>query len=541
MLTKNCFEERQKSFLDFSELSKEFITNENTETKLKKRKSKIFLIISNKRKELMSPNTQNINLNLNNTANFLRIFNLIKNKDKKSNLIYYLFCNNLISAKHLLSEYQTALNLTIDYNFLLTSSFMLDIIEKNDEIIELISKKKENINFLINVMNSMIKGHNVYDCNYIIITANLIIYSKSMDKILKKEIDHIKIIQLILGNEAAISYSYLFYIYAYLYHCDIKQIEIFENVLDYLILLLKQNNLDTNILLEDIYDIFIFFSNVPKFSQKFFENYDIIFGIGIFNENDLLIEPKLSIISNLYKNINSQQIKSFLEKDNGNLLNLILYCLKTLSNAQNSNNNNHISGEKICLNLILLTNKILLTITYHKDLADLFLENKEFFNLIVNIFTCIVSSNVIFDNNDNNNKINEIYNIILKIVNNIIKNEHKLFISQIISNNLHLGIKDKFDNYINNNMINEKHFISLFNIIGSLYDNQKKYKIKTQLVKLDLDNNRFNDIIIGIIKKFGENKNINDKCNSFLDIYYPNEPKKNFLQLSDFNFLNLQI
>ncbi len=541
MLTKNYFEERQKSFLDFSELSKEFITNENTETKLKKRKSKIFLIISNKRKELMSPNTQNINLNLNNTANFLRIFNLIKNKDKKSNLIYYLFCNNLISAKHLLSEYQTALNLTIDYNFLLTSSFMLDIIEKNDEIIELISKKKENINFLINFMNSMIKGHNVYDCNYIIITANLIIYSKSMDKILKKEIDHIKIIQLILGNEAAISYSYLFYIYAYLYHCDIKQIEIFENVLDYLILLLKQNNLDTNILLEDIYDIFIFFSNVPKFSQKFFENYDIIFGIGIFNENDLLIEPKLSIISNLYKNINSQQIKSFLEKDNGNLLNLILYCLKTLSNAQNSNNNNHISGEKICLNLILLTNKILLTITYHKDLADLFLENKEFFNLIVNIFTCIVSSNVIFDNNDNNNKINEIYNIILKIVNNIIKNEHKLFISQIISNNLHLGIKDKFDNYINNNMINEKHFISLFNIIGSLYDNQKKYKIKTQLVKLDLDNNRFNDIIIGIIKKFGENKNINDKCNSFLDIYYPNEPKKNFLQLSNFNFLNLQI
>ena len=541
MLTKNCFEERQKSFLDFSELSKEFITYENTETKLKKRKSKIFLIISNKRKELMSPNTQNINLNLNNTANFLRIFNLIKNKDKKSNLIYYLFCNNLISAKHLLSEYQTALNLTIDYNFLLTSSFMLDIIEKNDEIIELISKKKENINFLINVMNSMIKGHNVYDCNYIIITANLIIYSKSMDKILKKEIDHIKIIQLILGNEAAISYSYLFYIYAYLYHCDIKQIEIFENVLDYLILLLKQNNLDTNILLEDIYDIFIFFSNVPKFSQKFFENYGVIFGIGIFNENDLLIEPKLSIISNLYKNINSQQIKSFLEKDNGNLLNLILYCLKTLSNAQNSNNNNHISGEKICLNLILLTNKILLTITYHKDLADLFLENKEFFNLIVNIFTCIVSSNVIFDNNDNNNKINEIYNIILKIVNNIIKNEHKLFISQIISNNLHLGIKDKFDNYINNNMINEKHFISLFNIIGSLYDNQKKYKIKTQLVKLDLDNNRFNDIIIGIIKKFGENKNINDKCNSFLDIYYPNEPKKNFLQLSDFNFLNLQI
>ena len=155
MMTKNYFEERQKKFLDISELSKEFITNENTETKLKKRKSKIFLIMSNKRKEFMAPNSQNINLNLNNTANFIRIFNLIKNKEQKSNLIYYLFTNNLVNAKHLLSEYQDALNLIIDYDFLLTSSFMLDIIEKTDEIIEIISKKKENINYLINVMDLM--------------------------------------------------------------------------------------------------------------------------------------------------------------------------------------------------------------------------------------------------------------------------------------------------------------------------------------------------------------------------------------------------
>ena len=541
MMTKNYFEERQKKFLDISELSKEFITNENTETKLKKRKSKIFLIMSNKRKEFMAPNSQNINLNLNNTANFIRIFNLIKNKEQKSNLIYYLFTNNLVNAKHLLSEYQDALNLIIDYDFLLTSGFMLDIIEKTDEIIEIISKKKENIHYLVNVMDLMSKGNRIYDYNYIMITANLMIYNKSIDKLLKKEIDHNTIIQLLIKNETAISYSYLFYIYAYLYNCDIKQIESFENVLDSLILLLKQNNIDINILLEDIYDIFVLFSNVPNFIKKFFDNYNIILGNGALNISDILIEQKLSIVINLYKKIDSQTIKTFIEKDNGKILNLILYSLKLISILQNPSNIKSLDNEKKSLNLISLTAKILLTITYHKDLTDLFLENKEYFDLIINVFSLIVFSNNIPNNSDTNYKINGIYNTFLKIVDNIIKNEHKLFISQIISNNLHLGIKDKFFSYINNNSINERHFISLINIIGSLYENQKKYKLKTQLVKLDLDNNRLNDIIIGIIKKFGENKNINDKCNIFLDKYYPNEPIKNFLQLSDFNFLDLNI
>ena len=541
MMTKNYFEERQKKFLDISELSKQFITNENTETKLKKRKSKIFLIMSNKRKEYMAPNSQNINLNLNNTANFIRIFNLIKNKEQKSNLIYYLFTNNLVNAKHLLSEYQDALNLIIDYDFLLTSGFMLDIIEKTDEIIEIISKKKENIHYLVNVMDLMSKGNRIYDYNYIMITANLMIYNKSIDKLLKKEIDHNTIIQLLIKNETAISYSYLFYIYAYLYNCDIKQIESFENVLDSLILLLKQNNIDINILLEDIYDIFVLFSNVPNFIKKFFDNYNIILGNGALNISDILIEQKLSIVINLYKKIDSQTIKTFIEKDNGKILNLILYSLKIISILQNQSNIKSLDNEKKSLNLIFLTAKILLTITYHKDLTDLFLENKEYFDLIINAFSLIVSSNDIPNNSDTNYRINGIYNTFLKIVDNIIKNEHKLFISQIISNNLHLGIKDKFFSYINNNSINERHFISLINIIGSLYENQKKYKLKTQLVKLDLDNNRLNDIIIGIIKKFGENKNINDKCNIFLDKYYPNEPIKNFLQLSDFNFLDLNI
>jgi len=540
MLTEKLFDSRKSKFIDYSEISKEFIANENNETKLKKRKSKIFLIISNKRKLRMIPDSPNINLNLNNTANFLKIFTSIKNKEEKANLIHCLFTKNITKAKQILSNYQQA-----DYNFLSTSGFILDIIEKDDEIIELLINKKENINHLIKIMNYIGNEDISYDYNYIMITANLLIYSKSIDKILKKEIGHDKIINLIIKNETILSYTYLFYIYAYLFHFEIKQIESYENVLDSLIFMLNQNQNDINILIEDIYDIFALLSKVPKFINKFFNNYDIIFRKEEFNWNDLLIEQKLSIISNILKNINSNEIQLLLKIDNGNILNLVKISLELLSNMQKNKNEINVNIDKNDLNLIMLNIKILLTITYHKDLTDLLLENKEYFNLIVLIFSEIISLKNINNNKNFMNfeisKINEIHNIFFKIVNNIIKNEHKLFISQIISNNLHLQIKDKFNYYINSNYINEKHFISLINIICSLYDNQKKDKIKTEIVKLDLDNNRFNDVIIGIIKKFGHNENINNKCTSFLDVYYPSEPQKNFLQLTDFNFLNLNI
>jgi len=548
MLTRNYIESRQSKLYEFCELSKEFFTNENTKKKLKKRKSKLFLLMYNERKQHMAPDSININLNLNNTANFIKIFNLIKNKEEKTNLINYLFINNITHAKQILSKYQKALNLIIDYNFLSTSNFILDIIEKNDEIIELIVKKMENINYIIKLMNLMSNEESIYNSNYIMITANLLIYSKTIDKILKKEIDHSKIIQLIIKNETNISYSYFFYVYAYLYHFDIKQIENYEYILDSLILLLSnQNNKNVNALCDDIYDIFILFSKVPKFIQKFFLNYNIILENNKkINNDDLLIEQKLSIISNLYKISNSQQIKAFIEKDNVNILNLVESSLKKLLNIistnTNTNTNNILSNEKNNLNILLLNYKILLTITYHKDLTNLLLENKEYFNLVITIFNKIISTpKDIKSNVPYNGQLNEIYNIVLKIVNNIIKNEHKLFISQIISNNLHLSIKDKFYFYINSSKINEDHFISLINIIGSLYDYQKKDKLKTELVKLDLDNNKFNDIIVGIIKKYGENKCIHDKCINFLDIYYPSEQQNNFLQSSEFNFLKLNI
>ena len=186
MLTSNYIESRLTKFLDISELNDKFIQNENIETKLKKRKSKIFLLISGKRRHYLM-NSLNINFNLNNTANFIKVFNLIKNKEEKINLINYLFTKNITNAKIILSKYEKSLNLDIDYNFLSTSNFILDAIEKSDEIIELVIKKKENINYLIKLMNLMENENSVYDYNYIMITANLLTVCVSAGFVLATE------------------------------------------------------------------------------------------------------------------------------------------------------------------------------------------------------------------------------------------------------------------------------------------------------------------------------------------------------------------
>ena len=539
MLASDYIQSRLNKLIEFSELSDKYLLNENNETKLKKRKSKIFLIISNKRKKFLA-NSSNYNLNLNNTANFIKIFSLMKNDEEKCNLINYLFTKNITSAKSILSNYEKVLNLSIDYNFLSTSSFILDAVEHSDEIIELIIRKKENINYLLKIMNLMENENITYDYNYIMITANLLIGNKNIDKIIKKEIDHNKIIQLIIKNETVISYTYLFYIYAYLYFCDIKQMEKLEDLLNSLFWLLsfKNTNEDTNLLCEDIYDVLVIFSKVPKFNQKFFDNYNLIFQNGEFNSNDALIEQKLAIISNLLKTLNSQKIKAFLQEYNSNLITFIYNSLKLLSNSLKNNIEKPVlnpQSDKVHLTLLSLCTKILLTITFHKELTYLFLENKDYFNLIISIFSYIVTSKEI------NSVYDETFNIILKIVNNILSNRHKLFISYIISNNLHLEIKKKIHYYVNCNNINEKIFISLMNIIGALFDSQKKDKMKTQFVKLDMDNNRFNEIILNVIVTFGNNENINKKCHEFIDNYYPNEPRENFIQLSNFNFLDLNL
>ena len=547
MLPSEYLEARLAKLIDFNEINDKSFLNENIETKIKKRKSKIFLIISNKRKQFML-NSLNSNLNLNNTADFIKIFNLIKNNEEKCNLINYLFTKNITSAKSILSKYEKSLNLNIDYNFLSTSNFVLDAIEQTEEIIELIISKKENINYLVKIMNLMENENIEYDSNYIMITANLLIENKNIDKIIKREINHDKIIQLIIKNETVMSYTYLFYIYAYSYFCDIKQMEKLETLLDSLIWILssKYTNNENNLPFEDIYDVLVIFSKVAKFSQNFYDNYNLIYKERKFDNNDLLIEQKLSIISNLFKNLNSAKIQLFLQKDNGNLINFIYDSLKLIPSSHTNFFGNHIQGntqttipnpfsEKLNLNILELCAKILLTITFHKELTNLFLENKDYFNLIISIFSYIVSSKEI------NSIYDETFNIILKIVNNIISNKHKLFISYIVSNNLHLSIKNKINYYSTCHLINEKIFISLMNIINALLDSQKKDKMKTQFVKLDLDNNRFNEIIFNVIINFGNNENINKKCNEFFDNYYPNESRENFLQLSNFNFLDLNL
>ena len=323
MLTSNYIESRLSKFLSISELSDKYLQSENIETKLKKRKSKIFLLISNKRKQYLM-NSVNINLNLNNTANFIKVFNLIKNKDEKINLINYLFTKNITNAKIILSKYEKSLNLDIDYKFLSASNFILDSIENSDEIIELIVKKKENINYLLKIISLMDNETIEYDYNYIMITANLLTVNKNINKIIKKGIDHDKLIQLIIKNETIFSYTYLFYVYAFLYYCDIQQMEKFESILESLFwILCNKNNNDISMLYEDIYDVLLIFAKVPKFCQTFIDSYNLIFGNGEFSENDSLIEQKLSIISNLFKAFNSQKIKEFLGKYKGNLLSFI--------------------------------------------------------------------------------------------------------------------------------------------------------------------------------------------------------------------------
>jgi len=532
LASMDYLDQRLNKYIDFSELSDKYFINENTETKIKKRKSKIFLIISNKRKQFLT-NSINFNLNLNHTANFLKIFSLIKNEEEKLNLIYYLFTKNITNAKLILSKYEKILNSYIDYNFLATSIFILNIIEQSDEVIQLIIKKKENINYLMKIMNLIESENYVYDCNYIMIIANLLISNKNINDIIKKEIEHNKIIQIIIKNETIISLTYLFYIYAYLYFCDIKEKEGLENLLDsiFWILSTKDKTEDISNLYDIIYDILLLFSSVPKFDKKFFDNYELIFQNGEFDMNDKLIEQKLLIISNLFKICTSQKVKLFLQKDNGKVFNFIYNSLKLLPPISMIN----ITLDKISISFISLCAKILQNIAYHKELTNLFLENKEYNDMIISIFSYIISSkeiNTIYD---------EAYNIILKIVENIIRNNHKLFITYIISNNMHLGIKNKINYYVNSHFINEKIFVSLLNIIGALFDSQKDDEKKARFLKSEMNFNGLKEVIINVIVVFGKNDVIKKKCNKFCDDYYPNEPRENFVQLSNFNFLDLNL
>ena len=159
----------------------------------------------------------------------------------------------------------------------------------------------------------------------------------------------------------------------------------------------------------------------------------------------------------------------------------------------------------------------------------------------------------IFNNflNDTNNLINNniIYYenqmiVVMMIINNIIKNEYYFFISLLINNNIHLKINKKFNFFLSNKInLNEEIFVSLLDIIISLFDNEKKARLKTEIIKMDLNNNGLYDNILGIMKKFGVNSLINQKCTNFLEVYYPEQSQiqMNIIELTNFKFINLGI
>ena len=91
--------------------------------------------------------------------------------------------------------------------------------------------------------------------------------------------------------------------------------------------------------------------------------------------------------------------------------------------------------------------------------------------------------------------------------------------------------------------LNEELFTCLLDIIISLLDNEKKAKLKTEIIKIDLNNNGLFDNIIGIMKKYDGNSLINQKCANFLEIYYPEQSQiqMNFIDLSNFKFINFGI
>ena len=521
MFPNNLFEPRKSIFSEISELSAENILSENTASKMKNRKDKLFQKIMSIRKNLFLKYNNNVQIEnkKNKISSFKKILNLISSNDDKINLINYLFINDIQKVFELITKYQKQnpknLNLIIDYDKLSKSNYLLDIIETQNDILKIIIQNKENALYLINKINLMSNGILPYDRNYIMICGYFYISNENIGQILKQELNHNKIIELIIKNETEISYIYLFYIYSYIYYFDNEQIGKCDNILDSLILILiNKKNCDNDNLLWEIYDLLTFFSKIPKFFSKFYDNYEYLFVKREFYEKDIITIEKLKIVLNIFKNINNERIKLFLQKDNGSLLNLILFSLRILSNI-NSNNKN-IYNNEIKLKLFLESVNILLIITTYKDLTYMLLENKKCIFNLFEAFNNLIS----IRKNEDNLLLNEICNTIYIIINNIILSEHQIFIYKFKEKQLHLKIKDKIDYYGLNNYINERVFLNLINIVIALYENDKKKNFKKESFKNDLDNNKFYDSILTITLKFNNNENIHNKCINFIAHYY---------------------
>ena len=529
---------RKSRFDDLSDISTENRKNENMETKLKIRKIKLQNKINMLRKKLSA----NINLNsCNDLSLFINTFNSLTDNEVKKNILSLIIENNLTKVIEILKE-KTDQNFE-KMNKINSSELLLNLIEMDNSnennILYIITNETQNIENIIKIVKKIYDEELSYESFYIMITGNLMLYDKKIDNFIRKNLDFSKIFDIIKKNDTQNSYSFIFFLYAYLYRLDVKKIELHVQDLISLIEMIKNKNL--YYLYEDIYDLLIIFSNVYSFNKFFFANYQLLFGDKDFEKDDKLLTSKLSIINNIFKTLSSQEILYYLNIKNNNrstnnIINLILNSLTILSQMKYDNSSIFINNMQI----ILLSLKILLTLSFHKELTNSLLENKTYINLIVNIFNNFLTNN---DNLINNSNIyyDKQINVIMMIVINIIKNEYLFFISLLISNNIHLKINQKFNYFLSNKVnVNEETFVNLLNIIISLLDNEKKANLKTEITKIDLSNNGICDNITGIMKKFSGDNLINQKCSNFLEVYYPEQSQiqMNIIELSNFNFIN---
>ena len=532
--------QRKSQFDDFSDTSSENLINENMETKLKMRKLKLQNQINMFRKKLSANTNLNSNIDL---SLLINSFNSLTDTEVKSNIIFLLIENNLSQAIEILRK-NTNQNFE-KMNNMNSSELLLNLIETDNSaennILYIITNKNQNIENIIKILQKISEEELQYDSFYIMITGNLMLYDKKTDTFIRKNVNFSKIFDLIRKNDTQNSYSYIFFLYAYLFRLDIKKLELYEQNLVSLIEMLQNKNL--YYLHEDIYDILIIFSNIYSFNKFFFANYQLLFGDKDFVKDDKLLISKLSMINNIFKTLTSKEILYYLNiknNDNTNTNNIINIILNSLTNLSQLNYNNNIFS--INMPVILLSLKILLTLSFHRELTNSLLENKIYMDLLVNIFNNFLTNNNIIKNNNicyENQMI-----VIIMIINNIIKNEYLFFISLLISNNIHLKINQKLNFFFSTEInLSEELFTSLLDIIISLLDNEKKAKLKTEIIKIDLNNNGLFDNIIGIMKKYDGNNLINQKCANFLEIYYPEQSQiqMNFIDLSNFKFINFGI
>ena len=277
MSINQIFDKRRTQFEEIEELSAEKILSEATQSKLKNRKTKLFNKIMSIRSKFISQNDKNKN----NTKklNFEQIFKNIRDINDKISIINNIFINNIQKAKEIISKYINIFNYDekeINPESEIYTNYVLDFIEDNQELSKNnIILNNNNLNCLINRINLMSNEKINYDYNYIMICVYFSILDENVNKLLRQQINHENLIQLIVKHETCLSYIYLFYIYGFIYYLTNQEIEQYEGILDSIIAaLINKKECKNDKLLWEIFNLLTYFSGIKKFVEKFYNNYD---------------------------------------------------------------------------------------------------------------------------------------------------------------------------------------------------------------------------------------------------------------------------